>query len=186
MSAVCSRLRSKTGLIYARLQPRKVKDDGNVADKAVPPYMVAWCHGAPGIGLARLGSLSVLHDTEIDAEIDTALQTTIKQGFGRNHSLCHGDMGNLDILLTATQLLAKPRYKEILPRIASALLDNIETQSWISGVPQGVETPGLMVGLAGIGYALLRLAAPERMPSVLLLAPPINGAVPSRYVLMSI
>ncbi len=137
-----------------------------------PPYMVAWCHGAPGIGLARLGSLSVLQDTEVDAEIDAALHTTIRQGFGRNHSLCHGDMGNLDILLTATRLLAKPRYKEILQRVTPMLLDSVETQSWISGVPQGVETPGLMVGLAGMGYALLRLADPERMPSVLLLAPP--------------
>jgi type 2 lantibiotic biosynthesis protein LanM len=136
------------------------------------PYMVAWCHGAPGIGLARLGSLSVLHDAKVHAEIDAALETTIKRGFGMNHSLCHGDMGNLDILLTATQLLANERYKEELQRIAPMLLDSIETQSWISGVPQGVETPGLMVGLAGMGYALLRLAESERIPSVLLLAPP--------------
>ena len=32
--------------------------------------------------------------------------------------------------------------------------------------------PGLMVGLAGIGYGLLRLAYPEQVPSVLVLAPP--------------
>jgi lantibiotic modifying enzyme len=32
--------------------------------------------------------------------------------------------------------------------------------------------PGLMVGLAGIGYGLLRLADPQRVPSVLVLAPP--------------
>jgi hypothetical protein len=35
-----------------------------------------------------------------------------------------------------------------------------------------VESPGLMTGLAGIGYALLRLAEPHRVPSVLGLAPP--------------
>jgi lantibiotic modifying enzyme len=29
-----------------------------------------------------------------------------------------------------------------------------------------------MVGLSGIGYQLLRLAEPDRVPSVLLLAPP--------------
>ncbi|HYO51923.1 hypothetical protein [Archangium sp.] len=34
------------------------------------------------------------------------------------------------------------------------------------------ETPGLLMGLAGIGYGLLRLAAPERVPSVLTLAMP--------------
>jgi len=149
----------------------QAKSDGNAIHDD-PPYMVAWCHGAPGIGLARLGSLSVLHDAEVDAEVDAALYTTIRRGFGMNHSLCHGDMGNLDILLTATQLLANARYKEVLQRVAPMLLDSVETQSWISGVPQGVETPGLMVGLAGMGYTLLRLAEPERMPSVLLLAPP--------------
>jgi len=80
-------------------------------------------------------------------------------------------------LLSATQLLTNTRYKEglqeVIQRIAPMLLDSIETKSWISGVPHGVETPGLMVGLAGIGYALLRLAAPEQMPSVLLLVPPV-------------
>jgi len=151
----------------------RAKGDGE--DDAVS-YMAAWCHGAPGIALARLGSLSVLQDAEVNAEIDAALRTTIAQGFGRNHSLCHGDMGNLDILLSATQLLANPRYiegiQEVVQRIAPMLLDSIETRRWISGVPHGIETPGLMVGLAGIGYVLLRLAAPEGMPSVLLLAPP--------------
>jgi lantibiotic modifying enzyme len=37
-----------------------------------------------------------------------------------------------------------------------------------------VETPGLMTGVAGIGYGLLRLAAPLRVPSVLALAPPVR------------
>jgi lantibiotic modifying enzyme len=32
-----------------------------------------------------------------------------------------------------------------------------------------------MLGLAGIGYGLLRLADPARVPSVLALAPPWEG-----------
>ena len=40
--------------------------------------------------------------------------------------------------------------------------------------PSGVETPGLMTGLAGIGYGLLRLAEPRRTPSVLALEPPTH------------
>jgi lantibiotic modifying enzyme len=43
---------------------------------------------------------------------------------------------------------------------------------WRCGVPAGVETPGLMLGLAGIGYGLLRLGLPNRIPSLLSLAPP--------------
>ena len=61
-----------------------------------PKFMTAWCHGAPGIGLARLGSLQYLDNAKVQAEIDAALKTTLAQGFGHNHSLCHGDLGNLD------------------------------------------------------------------------------------------
>jgi lantibiotic modifying enzyme len=32
-----------------------------------------------------------------------------------------------------------------------------------------VDTPGFLTGLAGIGYGLLRLALPDRVPSALLL-----------------
>jgi lantibiotic modifying enzyme len=52
--------------------------------------MTAWCHGAPGIGFSRLKSLGHLDNPEIREEIDTALVTTLEQGFGHDHSLCHG------------------------------------------------------------------------------------------------
>ena len=53
-------------------------------------FMVAWCHGSPGIGFSRLKSLGDLDNSEIREEIDTALVTTLEQGFGHDHSLCHG------------------------------------------------------------------------------------------------
>lgn len=72
----------------------------------------------------------------------------------------------------AAQLLDDPGYRQQVERLTAMLLASIETQGWVSGVPFGIETPGLMTGLAGIGYELLRLAAPEQVPSVLLLASP--------------
>src|SRR5437870_1613255 len=65
------------------------------------PFPVAWCHGAPGIGLARLLCRRLLDDPLLDAEIETALRTTMASGFGYNHSLCHGDLGNLELLVEA-------------------------------------------------------------------------------------
>jgi type 2 lantibiotic biosynthesis protein LanM len=135
-------------------------------------YMVAWCHGAPGIGLARLASLKYVNDETLRAEIDAALLTTLAHGFGLNHCLCHGDMGNLEFVLSATRRLALSQYEEQVQGLTSALVDSIERQGCVTGVPMGVETPGLMIGIAGTGYALLRLASPERVPPVLLLAPP--------------
>jgi type 2 lantibiotic biosynthesis protein LanM len=138
-----------------------------------PRYMSTWCHGASGIGLGRLASLPNLDDSRIREEIAIALNTTITNGFGHNHSLCHGDLGNLEPLLIATQVLGDPQYHEQLQEMSGMLLDSIERGGWVTGVPLGTETPGLMDGLSGIGYELLRLAEPERVPSVLLLAPPV-------------
>ena len=124
--------------------------------------MAAWCHGAAGIGLARLLSLGRLDGTETRAEIDAALETTLALGFGENHSLCHGDLGNVELLVLAGARLAEPRWGDEASRRASATLESLRRDGWICGVPSGVETPGLMTGLAGIGYGLLRLAAPRR------------------------
>lgn len=137
--------------------------------------MVAWCHGAPGIGLGRLGALEWLDDAQIREEIDIALKTTMQYGFAGNHSLCHGALGNADLVLTAAQLLGRPEDYQALERVAALVVGSIEAHGWVCGVPLGVETPGLMSGLAGIGYELLRLAEPDKVPSVLLLAPPCSS-----------
>jgi type 2 lantibiotic biosynthesis protein LanM len=135
-------------------------------------YMMAWCHGAPGIGLARLGGLPYHDDLATRSEISAVIQALITEGFGRNHCLCHGDMGNLETLLVATRSQPDLCSNIQIEPLAASLLENMHLQGWQSGVPLEVETPGLMIGLAGTGYALLRLAAPERVPSLLLLAPP--------------
>ncbi len=132
----------------------------------------ARCHGAPGIGLARLRSLSQLDNPKIRAEIDTALKTTIAKGFGTNHSLCHGDLGNLELLLQASLTLDDPQWKKQVKRFAGIVLESINKNGWLCSVPSGLEAPGLMTGLAGIGYGLLRLAIPEYIPSILVLEPP--------------
>jgi type 2 lantibiotic biosynthesis protein LanM len=146
------------------------KDGAGVSNE--DNFMLAWCHGAPGIGISRLCSLRYFDDDTIREEIDAALKTTLAYGFGRNHSLCHGDLGNLELVLLASQKLDQPQWSEELNRLASIILESIKSQGWLCGIPLGVETPGLMTGLAGIGYQLLRLAHPERIPSVLVLEPP--------------
>lgn len=129
--------------------------------------IVAWCHGAPGIGLARLLGLQQLDDSDIRFEIGAALETTLARGFGYNHCLCHGDLGNLDWLIEASARLAEPRWRSEANRLAGTVLASIEKNGWLCGNPLGVESPGLMTGLAGIGYGLLRLAEPTLVPSVL-------------------
>ncbi|HKV93933.1 MAG TPA: type 2 lanthipeptide synthetase LanM family protein [Candidatus Angelobacter sp.] len=139
---------------------------------------ITWCHGAPGIGLARL---NMLHDDDgnFQAEIETALQTALDQGFGSNHCLCHGDLGNLELILQASLVLKDQRWIAELNRLSAITLESIEDDGWLCGTPSNIETPGLMTGLAGIGYQLLRLADPSLVPSVLSLSPPMLIKHPS-------
>lgn len=151
---------------------RRVGEAGRAGSEARASFMTAWCHGAPGIGLARLQALKHLDGPEIRAEIDAALTTTLAQGFGGNHSLCHGDLGNLELLWQASAVLGEAQWRVQGERLAACILENIAQHGWRCGVPGEVESPGLMTGLAGIGFGLLRCAEPTRVPAVLVLAPP--------------
>ena len=71
-------------------------------------------------------------------------------------------------------MLPDRRWRVETDRLAAKILDSIDRDGWQCGGPQAVETPGLMLGLAGIGYQMLRLAEPDRIPSVLVLAPPVQ------------
>jgi len=94
-------------------------------------------------------------------------------GFGHNHSLCHGDLGNLELLREAARAWPASSWGKQADRVASNILCSIRTDGWLCGNPLQVESPGLMTGLAGIGYGLLRCAEPARVPSVLSLAAPV-------------
>jgi type 2 lantibiotic biosynthesis protein LanM len=139
----------------------------------VPEFPVGWCHGAPGIGLSRLLCRRLLHDPLFDAEIETALRTTMTSGFGYNHCLCHGDLGNLELFLEAARAWPASSCAEKSQRLAAGIFNSIRDDGWVCSNPLAVESPGLMTGLAGIGYGLLRCADPARVPSILSLAPPI-------------
>ncbi|MBI0383848.1 hypothetical protein JBE27_48240, partial [Streptomyces albiflaviniger] len=97
------------------------------------------------------------------------LRDGVHTGLG-NDSLCHGDLGLVAALLAAGPALGET--DDLGPRVARLVADRVLAGDVRPGVPMGVTTPGLMTGSAGIGYGLLRVAAPERVPDVLTLAAP--------------
>lgn len=137
-------------------------------------FMTAWCHGAPGIGLARLRLKALVGDNNFDKEIETAIQTTLQSGFDDNHCLCHGSLGNLDLLLEASEILDNPNYKRQAEALAAQIVEGQSSTGWLSGYMFNLETPGLMVGLAGMGYELLRVAHADKVPSVLSFEAPLQ------------
>jgi type 2 lantibiotic biosynthesis protein LanM len=141
-------------------------------DSVGASFPTSWCHGAAGVGLARLDTLAV-HDTaQVRSEIDAAVRIVLARGFGFDHSLCHGDMGLVELLLYTRALLEHSDSDAQLEQAAGSVLADIYEHGWHCGTAQAIETPGLMTGLSGIGYGLLRVAEPLRVPSVLLLMPP--------------
>lgn len=134
---------------------------------------IYWCHGAPGILLARTKALRYIQnkDSEIlKHKLDGALDTLVNRGLKRNqsHSICHGLLGNLDILLTVSEEFLD---KDLLNIYKSSFC---KTLDWLieDGIRYGVYNASailtFMTGLSGIGYSMLRYVNPN-YPSVLAL-----------------
>src|SRR6185437_9749571 len=90
-----------------------------------------------------------------------------------NFSLCHGFAGNAEILGYASQVLADEW------RDGQKIDEDVAGHGIATWAPSGChwpcgvgteEHPGLMVGLAGIGYYYLRLLD-STIPSILMLEP---------------
>ncbi|MBE3015287.1 type 2 lantipeptide synthetase LanM family protein [Microbispora sp. NEAU-D428] len=145
--------------------------------------MVAWCHGAPGAGLARLALAETLgDDTSLAADIEVAARVTAdyyeaaKEYYPvRNLSLCHGDLGNLDFLWSAARRTGEGDLLHLAENVTTAVLAAQRDYGWICGVPRGLRTPGLLLGLAGIGLGYLRIADPARVPCLLTLDAPADN-----------
>jgi type 2 lantibiotic biosynthesis protein LanM len=143
--------------------------------------LAVWCHGAAGVGLSRVAMLRELDDGMVREEITHAAETTLATGFGDNHSLCHGDLGNLDFIFQAADALDNDAWRERAHDQLRRSLADIERNGWRCGIENSAEVPGLMTGLAGIGLGLLRLAEPHRVPSVLLASAPAGMPAPGRH-----
>jgi type 2 lantibiotic biosynthesis protein LanM len=140
-------------------------------------YPVAWCHGATGIGLSRLRLYELFNDQSYRDEAEAALRTTSKIFDENNHfiksdfSLCHGASGDAELLIYASRVLENPDYKAFAERVGRTGVAEFQKNNnpWPCGVQNGGETPGLLLGLAGIGYFYLRLHDSDLVPSVLII-----------------
>jgi lantibiotic modifying enzyme len=140
--------------------------------------MVAWCHGAAGIGLARLRAYQLLPQRrpELQISVEQAVRTTaaylqtLPADF--DASPCHGRGGLAETLLHASATLDDRQYaNQALGMWVRTVRTRAVSQQWPVGVVSGRNNPSLMLGQAGIGYALLRASYPDEVPSILLIEP---------------
>jgi hypothetical protein len=137
---------------------------GNRPAPPTPHAMVAWCHGGPGIGLTRLRAHARTGDARHLRDVELALDATVRafEGVPANYSLCHGHSGNAEFAVEAGPVLARPDAATTALELTRDACERFELggRPWRCGTAGGLADPGLMLGEAGIGYALLRLFAP--------------------------
>lgn len=134
-----------------------------------PNFMLDWCHGAVGIGLARLGGLSILESDRIYEDIEIALHATLDCAPQAVDHLCCGNFGRVELLLVAAEKLSRPELLTNARQRATWLVKRAaqaNNYQIFLNAPQ-LSHPSFFQGVAGIGYELLRLAKPS-LPSVLL------------------
>jgi type 2 lantibiotic biosynthesis protein LanM len=136
-----------------------------------PKVMSGWCHGAAGIGLARVGlaQASLGHGLEelIDRDLQRAKAALAAAQPNLDH-LCCGGAGESEFLFD----LAALRGDEEAGALAQARCDDVAARIVAGERPRltrpdaDVPSPGLFQGTSGLGLSLLRRAAPD-LPSVL-------------------
>ncbi|WP_308013611.1 lanthionine synthetase LanC family protein, partial [Streptomyces beigongshangae] len=131
-----------------------------------------WCSGTAGVLLAAA-----------DAGLRPLPGTGPAQDAGRllaghppvaDLSPCHGELG----ITEAVAALAGRGHAEARAALTGRIglvLGLLHAWEPRCGTPGHVPTPGLLTGLSGIGYSLLRLGFADTVPSVLLLDPAQDG-----------
>jgi type 2 lantibiotic biosynthesis protein LanM len=133
--------------------------------------MAAWCHGAPGIALARALGPEVFGDSQIGVEIDVAMRLTLSAPETRLDHLCCGNLGRADVALSVGLQTGTRTWIDEGVTMARTVAARILRQGRLGmrgrGTHWGAPAPELFQGLAGIGYQLLRASSPVTLPSVL-------------------
>ncbi|GAA3875827.1 type 2 lanthipeptide synthetase LanM family protein [Saccharothrix violaceirubra] len=130
----------------------------------------SWCSGLAGAVLAHTAHPGCPVDT-YTPHLDRCLNALAVHEPLRDLSLCHGELGVVESLAVTAER-GHDLAAATLTRRAGLVLGALEEFGARCGTPGGVPSAGLLTGLSGIGYGLLRLAFPERVPSVLLLETP--------------
>ncbi len=146
--------------------------------EGAPSWPCQWCHGAPGIGLARIASAKASAKASkkrggLDAELVTvdirnALAGAERGWPGQVDTLCCGTLGSIEFFCEAADALGRADLGELAARRLARLLEashGVGDFRWNSGNRRF--NLGLFRGLAGVGYTALRRVEPT-LPDVLI------------------
>ncbi|MFN8125323.1 MAG: type 2 lanthipeptide synthetase LanM family protein [Candidatus Nanopelagicales bacterium] len=135
---------------------RKSSGDGS-------PFMVAWCHGAPGIGLARLRALHLLPDhpdaDRWSRDLEVAMAVTGSAADPGTDHLCCGMLGRAAVLRIAGRRNGRSDWVADADRLTAGVVSRYRDSGQFRlpfDIPDspGLVSPGLMTGLSGVAAHL--------------------------------
>lgn len=162
LESIKSGLEFETRLYNERMENWVDRRERNEKEKAkYSCFMTAWCHGAAGILLGRTkiyDMLPVEYRKIVKNDIMAALHTVEETGFNTNDCLCHGNLGNTEICLEYAERFGDEKITHKYQNIRGKIAEEICKDSYDCGREYlyGYKIPGLMTGIAGMGYSLLR------------------------------
>jgi type 2 lantibiotic biosynthesis protein LanM len=142
----------------------------DLRNPAGPAWSCRWCHGAPGIGLARLATgRSTQIDTKLlDVDIRNAVEGVQQCSPAELDTLCCGTLGSIEFFCEAGRSLDRSDLCDMAGKRLTAVLEQAAVTGdyrWNSGKRQF--NLGLFRGLSGVGYTVLR-QIDRSLPNVLI------------------
>ncbi|MET9195665.1 type 2 lanthipeptide synthetase LanM family protein [Streptomyces olivaceus] len=123
-------------------------------------FATGWCHGATSVALALSGAAGVLGHEAVAARRDQAVENTLRLGFGRNLTWCHGDLGNHGALRFIAGPDGSPLHDEVREKERQWLRPEVMRRKLADPDSRYAHTNSLMVGSAGLALHLLNRIDP--------------------------
>ncbi len=126
---------------------------------AEPSWPCQWCHGAPGVGLARIAMTKRggLDSTPLMTDIRNALDGVERGWPGAVDTLCCGTLGSIEFFCEAGGVLGRTDLRDLASRRLMTVVETAASSGdyrWNTGKRRF--NLGLFRGLAGAGYTILR------------------------------
>lgn len=145
-----------------------LEDSGSSADSQI----AAWCHGLPGIAIYLREHDSYFGTNFSNMPFIECIQLLSDQCVFDNDSICHGTLGNIDVLISEKLDSSCPDTIDAIETGLSKARLSLVGRSARCGNRLKHHSAGLFTGFAGIAYQLLRFENASVVPSVASFDPP--------------
>jgi len=144
--------------------------NGHENGEPLKTMICQWCHGAPGIGLARIAEVKAGSPLKFkESDIKNAIDCVVKNWPNVSDTLCCGTLGGIELLNEAGNLLDDSILKDLYKTRLLEVFSTRQEAGYYALKTEYIQyNLSLFRGITGVGYTLLRYLNPH-LPNVLIL-----------------